>query len=63
MSLVEDIFNKFSAGRIPNQDDFNAGKFFLLLKDPFGCFLYIVQVMNVSGEKDLANTKAHVTNL
>ena len=36
MSLVEDIFSKFSAGRTPNQQDFNAGKFFLLLKDPFG---------------------------
>lgn len=36
MSSVEDIFNKFSAGRTPNQQDFNAGKFFLLLQDPFG---------------------------
>lgn len=36
MSLVEDIFNKFSAGKTPSQQDFNAGKFFLLLKDPFG---------------------------
>ncbi|MBQ4493986.1 MAG: TM0106 family RecB-like putative nuclease [Elusimicrobiaceae bacterium] len=36
MSLTEDIFNKVSAGRTPNQNDFNAGKFFLLLKDPFG---------------------------
>ncbi len=36
MSLTEDIFNKFSAGRTPNQQDFNAGKFFLLLQDPFG---------------------------
>lgn len=36
MSLAEELFNKFSAGRITNQDDFNAGKFFLLLQDPFG---------------------------
>ena len=36
MSLTDDIFNKFSAGRIPTQQDFNAGKFFLLLQDPFG---------------------------
>ncbi len=36
MSLTEDIFNKFSLGRTPNQQDFNAGKFFLLLQDPFG---------------------------
>ncbi len=36
MSLVEDIFDKFSAGRTPSQQDFNAGKFFLLLQDPFG---------------------------
>ena len=36
MSLVEDIFNKFTAGRTPGYQDFNAGRFFLLLKDPFG---------------------------
>lgn len=36
MSLIEEVFNKFSAGRMPTQQDFNAGKFFLLLQDPFG---------------------------
>ena len=36
MGLAEDIFNKFSAGRTSGTQDFNAGKFFLLLQDPFG---------------------------
>jgi uncharacterized protein len=34
--MVEDIFNKFSASRVPGKDDFHAGKMFLLLQDPFG---------------------------
>jgi len=36
MSVAEDIFTKYSAGRIPSHEDFNAGRFFLLLQDPFG---------------------------
>lgn len=34
--IQDEIFNKFSAGRVPGPDDFNAGKMYLLLQDPFG---------------------------
>lgn len=34
--MIDELFNKFSAGRQPAQDDFHAGKMFLLLQDPFG---------------------------
>ncbi|MDR0646153.1 MAG: TM0106 family RecB-like putative nuclease [Elusimicrobiota bacterium] len=34
--IVENIFNKMSAGRVPSEEDFHAGKMYLLLQDPFG---------------------------
>lgn len=34
--MTDELFTKFSAGRHPSQDDFHAGKMFLLLQDPFG---------------------------
>jgi len=34
--MTDEIFKKFSAGRHPDQNDFHAGKMFLLLQDPFG---------------------------
>lgn len=34
--MTDEIFNKFSAGRVPGAQDFQTGKMFLLLQDPFG---------------------------
>lgn len=34
--MIEDLFSKFSANRLPGQKDFSAGKMFILLQDPFG---------------------------
>ena len=34
--MIDELFTKFSAARQPSQEDFHAGKMFLLLQDPFG---------------------------
>ena len=39
-SLAKQLFDKFSAGRIPCANDLPAGKMFQILEDPFGLWCH-----------------------
>lgn len=64
--MIDELFCKFSASRIPCREDFPAGKMFILLQDPFGlwCSFHISKSLavdepniyeNLRGKTDKSN--------